>query len=383
MNNEYLIYFGLLAFGAFLFYKNKGSIKPLANFKVLSNFTDDLTAKAQRGELDPVIGREYEIERLVQILSRRLKNNPLLIGEAGVGKTAIVEGLALRIITGDVPSSLQNKKIFKINLADVMSDTKYRGELEQRIKSIVDEVISSKREIILFVDEIQTLIQTKGTEGAMNASDIIKPALARGDLQLIGATTTEEFHEYLEKDSAFLRRFQLVEVKEPSVEQTIEILHGLKKQYEDHHAVKFSDQAILMAVELSNKYIKNRQQPDKSIDLLDEAGVYVNFRENDLPDSSLKLIRAAADEVHRRIKKAPIEIQNLMVQLEKLKKFQQSSKRELAKKNIEQEILKLTAEIENQERILQKRRFQNSLPIVQAMDIKHVFTLIINKNNKL
>ncbi|MFA6536770.1 MAG: AAA family ATPase [Patescibacteria group bacterium] len=378
MDKNFILYFVLIGIGIFLFYKNKSGMKPLVNFNILNNFTEDLTEKAAKGGLDPVIGRELEIERLVQILSRRSKNNPLIIGAAGVGKTAIVEGLALRIVTGDIPPTLQGKRVLKINLADVMGGTKYRGELEERIKSIMDSVIFSKRNIILFIDEFHSLIQTKGTEGAMNASDIIKPALARGDLQLIGATTIDEFSEYLQKDQALLRRFQLIEVKAPDVNQTIAILQGLKKQYEDHHGVKFSDESIVEAVKLSDKYIKNRNQPDKSIDLIDEAGVFVNFRENDLPDNSLKLIRAAADEVHRRIKKSPIQIQSMMQELEVLKRQQEKNILETQKEKIAKKILLLTTQIEKKERRILSFQTQGKVPVVLAGDIVHVVATCLN-----
>jgi len=237
--------------------------------QVLDIYTVDLTAKAKKGEIDPVIGREDEIERMIQILSRRKKNNPILIGAAGVGKTAIVEGLALRIVTNDVPLSLRDKRVLALNLADMIGGTKYRGEFEERVKKLVDEIIIQRRNIILFIDEIHTLIQTKGTEGAMNVGDILKPALARGELQSIGATTTEEYEKYFKTDEALVRRFQIVEVGEPTPEQTIEILKGIKKEYEDHHHVVFADEAIEAAVTLSHQYIKGRLLPDKAIDLMD------------------------------------------------------------------------------------------------------------------
>lgn len=240
-------------------------------FNVLNAFGRDLTDMAKKGELDPVIGRKDEIERVIQILSRRTKNNPVLIGEAGVGKTAIIEGLALAIASGSVPEILRNKKIFALDLPLMVAGTKYRGQFEERIKAVIDEVKNSKR-VILFIDELHTIVGAGGAEGAMDAANIIKPALSRGELQCVGATTLDEYRKGIEKDAALERRFQSVIVEPPSIEDAIKILQGLKSTYEKHHNVRYSDDAIIAAVKLSDRYISGRFLPDKAIDVMDEAG---------------------------------------------------------------------------------------------------------------
>lgn len=237
----------------------------------LSTFGRDLTVMARRGELDPVIGRESEIERVIQILCRRTKNNPVLLGEAGVGKTAIAEGLAQCIVEGDVPELLVEKQVITLDLALMVAGTKYRGQFEERIKAVMDEIRKAKN-IILFIDELHTIVGAGSAEGAMDASNIIKPALARGELQCVGATTLNEYRKFIEKDSALERRFQSIMVKEPSVEEAVLILHGLRRKYEEHHHAKFSDDAVREAVELSSRYLTDRFLPDKAIDIMDEAG---------------------------------------------------------------------------------------------------------------
>jgi len=375
----------LVVAGATLLWKYGKDALPKLKFggsakgdRALDIYTVDLTAKAKKGEIDPVIGREEEIERMIQILSRRKKNNPILIGAAGVGKTAIVEGLALRIVTSDVPSSLRDKRVLALNLADMIGGTKYRGEFEERVKKLVDEIITQRRNIILFIDEIHTLIQTKGTEGAMNVGDILKPALARGELQSIGATTTEEYEKYFKTDEALVRRFQIVEVGEPTPEQTIEILKGIKKEYEDHHHVEFADEAIEAAVNLSHQYIKGRLLPDKAIDLMDEAGAMVNLKAYDLPNHALKLIRAAAADVHAQIAAAPEMIKGLLERLEKLKLEIEKTMEDKKKSEIKQEVLALTAEIENLEARHQAVTFENKKPRVSAADVKKVLAGWLN-----
>ncbi|MFH0779611.1 MAG: AAA family ATPase [Parcubacteria group bacterium] len=243
---------------------------------VLDKYTKDLTHLAAEGKLDPVIGRHDEIQRLIQILSRRTKNNALLVGKAGTGKTAIAEGLALKIAQAkQIPLELSSKRVLELDVAEVLAGTKYRGEFEERAKKILNEIDKANRGIILFIDEIHTLIQTQGTEGAINFSDIIKPSLARGKLQLIGATTMEEYEKYIKPQSSLERRFQIVEVKEPTQEETILILNGLKEKYMAYHKVEFTPAAINAAAELSEKYVKNRQLPDKAIDAIDEAAAMV------------------------------------------------------------------------------------------------------------
>ena len=233
---------------------------------------------ARVGKLDPVIGREEEIRRSIQVLSRRTKNNPVLIGEPGVGKTAIVEGLALRIINNDVPDSLKNKKVFSLDLGSLVAGAKFRGDFEERLKKILKEVSENENSLILFIDEIHTLVGAGKSDGAMDASNLLKPALARGELHCIGATTLNEYRENIEKDAALARRFQQVLIEEPSIEDSISILRGLKEKYEVHHGVKILDSAIVSAVELSTRYINDRFLPDKAIDLMDEAASRIRLR---------------------------------------------------------------------------------------------------------
>jgi len=258
-----------------------------------------LIDQARKGKLDPVIGRDEEIRRILQILSRRTKNNPILIGEPGVGKTAIAEGLAHRIINGDIPENLKNKQIFSLDMGALVAGAKYKGEFEERLKSVVQEVISSDGEVILFIDEIHTLVGAGKGEGAMDAANILKPALARGELRAIGATTLNEYQKYFEKDKALERRFQIVMVDEPDVLSSISILRGLKERYESHHKVRILDEAIISAVELSKRYISDRFLPDKAIDLIDEAASKLRLEMNSVPEE--------IDEIERKIKQLEIE----------------------------------------------------------------------------
>jgi len=244
---------------------------PESKYMVLEKYSRDLTKLADKGKIDPVIGRNDEIKRVIQVLSRRTKNNPVLIGEAGVGKTAIVEGLAQKIVSDDVPEILKNKKLIQLDMGSLLAGSKFRGEFEERLKAVIDEIKKSKGEIIIFLDELHTIVGAGAAEGAIDASNMLKPALARGELQTIGATTLDEYRKYIEKDSALERRFQPVFVKEPTIEDSIEILMGLRDKYESHHGVKISDEAIKAAVKLSQRYISDRKLPDKAIDLIDEA----------------------------------------------------------------------------------------------------------------
>ena len=268
-------------------------------FNSLNRFAINLNELARTGKLDPVIGRDEEIRRILQILSRRTKNNPVLIGEPGVGKTAIAEGLAYRIIRGDVPENLKSKQVYSLDMGALIAGAKYKGEFEERLKSVVKEVMASQGEIILFIDEIHTLVGAGKGEGAMDAANILKPALARGDLRAIGATTLDEYQKYFEKDKALERRFQKVIVNEPDIPNAVSILRGLKERYENHHKVRIKDEAIISAVELSDRYITDRFLPDKAIDLIDEAASGLRLEMNSVPHE--------IDEIERKIKQLEIE----------------------------------------------------------------------------
>ena len=267
--------------------------------EVLEKYATNLVERAKNGKLDPVIGRDEEIRRILQILSRRTKNNPILIGEPGTGKTAIVEGLAERIVRGDVPENLKNKQLYSLDMGALIAGAKYQGEFEERLKAVVKAVVESEGQIILFIDEIHTLVGAGQTSGAMDAANILKPALARGELRSIGATTLDEYQKYFEKDKALERRFQTVMVDEPDVQSSISILRGLKEKYENHHKVRIKDEAIIAAVELSNRYITDRFLPDKAIDLMDEAAAKLRMERDSVPEE--------LDELSRRLKQLEIE----------------------------------------------------------------------------
>ena len=279
-------------------YQNNQNQQPTGK-EVLERYATNLVERAKNGKLDPVIGRDDEIRRILQILSRRTKNNPILIGEPGTGKTAIVEGLARRIVRGDVPENLKDKQLYSLDMGALIAGAKYQGEFEERLKAVVKAVVESQGQIMLFIDEIHTLVGAGQTSGAMDAANILKPALARGELRSIGATTLDEYQKYFEKDKALERRFQTVMVDEPDVPSSISILRGLKERYENHHKVRIKDEAIISAVELSNRYITDRFLPDKAIDLMDEAAAKLRMERDSVPEE--------IDELSRRLKQMEIE----------------------------------------------------------------------------
>src|SRR5208282_3152115 len=298
---------------------------PESTYEALERYGRDLTQMAQQKKLDPVIGRDDEIRRVIQVLSRRTKNNPVLIGEPGVGKTAIVEGLALRIYRGDVPEGLKGKRIVALDMGALIAGAKYRGEFEERLKAVLKEVQEGEGNIILFIDELHTVVGAGAAEGAMDASNLLKPMLARGELHCIGATTLDEYRKHIEKDAALERRFQPVLVDEPSVEETISILRGLKERYEVHHGIRIKDAALVTAAVLSKRYISDRFLPDKAIDLMDEAAAKLRTEIDSMP--------AALDEVLRRVMQLEIEREALK------KETDAASKERLSK--IEKELAEL------------------------------------------
>ncbi|MEM6346668.1 MAG: ATP-dependent chaperone ClpB [Bacteroidota bacterium] len=317
---------------------------PEAKYNALKKYARNLNEMARQGKLDPVIGREEEIRRVMQILSRRTKNNPILVGEPGVGKTAIAEGLAFRVIQGDVPENLKSKTIYSLDMGALIAGAKFRGEFEERLKAVVKEVVEADGSIVLFIDEIHTLVGAGKADGAMDAANILKPALARGELRAIGATTLDEYQKYIEKDKALERRFQTVLVNQPSVEDTVSILRGLKERYEVHHGVRITDAAIVAAAELSNRYISDRFLPDKAIDLIDESASKLRLEMDSMPEE--------LDEIERKIR-------NLEIEREALKREKENKKlgeieEQLA--NLGETRNNLRAHWENEKRIVEKIR---------------------------
>src|SRR5882724_2683982 len=331
-------------------------------FNVLNKYARNLNELARQGKLDPVIGRDDEIRRTLHILSRRTKNNPILVGEPGVGKTAIAEGIAHRIVNGDVPENLKSKIIYALDMGQLIAGAKYKGEFEERLKAVVKEVSTSDGEIILFIDEIHTLVGAGGGEGAMDAANILKPALARGELRAIGSTTLNEYQKFFEKDKALERRFQKVMIDEPSVEDAISILRGLKDRYETHHHVRIRDEAIIAAVELSSRYITDRFLPDKAIDLIDESAARLRLEMNSMPEELDKLERQIRQlEIEReaikrendeqKLKELNTEIANLSVERDTLKAKWKEEKEIVEKiQNAKAQVDKLKQEAERAER---------------------------------
>lgn len=320
---------------------------PESKYEILKKYTIDMIEKAQKGQLDPVIGRDEEIRRVIQVLSRRTKNNPVLIGEPGVGKTAIVEGLAQRIVSGDVPESLKNKRLLSLDMGMLIAGAKYRGEFEDRLKGLLKEIQKQDGQVILFIDELHTLVGAGGAEGAVDAANMLKPALARGELRCIGATTLDEYRKYIEKDAALERRFQKTYVGEPSVSDTIAILRGLKEKYEIHHGVKILDDAILAAARLSHRYIADRFLPDKAIDLVDEAASKLRIEIDSMPEE--------IDEIERKIMQLEIERQAIKRdEAPQSQKTLESIEKHLAE--LKEQASHLKAHWQNEKDLIQKLR---------------------------
>ncbi|MBR6343961.1 MAG: AAA family ATPase, partial [Selenomonadaceae bacterium] len=330
--------------------QNVNNENPEEGYKSLEKYGRDLTAAAKRGKLDPVIGRDDEIRRTIEILSRRTKNNPVLIGEPGVGKTAIVEGLARRIVAGDVPESLKHKTLYSLDMGSLVAGAKFRGEFEERLKAVLNEIVKSDGQILLFIDEVHTVVGAGAAEGARDAGNLLKPMLARGELRCIGATTLNEYRKYIEKDSALERRFQPVMVGQPTVEDTISILRGLKERYEVHHGVRIRDAALVSAAVLSDRYISDRFLPDKAIDLVDEAAAKLRTEIESMP--------APLDEIRRKIMQLEIEEQALK------KETDEGSEEKL------QEITAEKAKLQAEEKQLQEKWEHEKNAIVRVRAIK-------------
>lgn len=371
--SEYLRNFGIvmIVIGAtyYLFGRKQSTTYSLNKTgSALAQFTVDITEQCRNGKIDPVVGREEEIARATQILTRRTKNNVILLGPPGVGKTAIVEGLALRIVTGDVPTVLQNKRVLSLQVAEILAGTKYRGEFEERIKRLITELRTANRGVILFVDEIHTIMQARGTEGSVNLSDILKPALARGDLQLLGATTQKEYEQFIQPEESWDRRFQPVIVDEPSVAEAITIVQGIKRNYETYHQVTFSDEAIEAAVRLSHEYIKGRRLPDKAIDLIDEAGAMVNIEKGGAPDHAVALMHGAAQKVIKG-KPSTAALDLLTSELQQLRQKEAVATDVTELQVLRKKMVEDVKKIEAEERVM---AYSAGWPVVNADHIREI-----------
>ena len=332
---------------------------PEEKFQALEKYTRDLTADAQRGKMDPVIGRDEEIRRVIQVLSRRTKNNPVLIGEPGVGKTAIVEGLAQRVANGDVPETLRDKRVLSLDLGALIAGAKYRGEFEDRLKAVLKEITRSEGQIVLFIDEMHTLVGAGAAEGAVDAANLLKPMLARGELRCVGATTLDEYRKYIEKDAALERRFQPIKVGEPTVEDTIAILRGLKEKYEVHHHVRIKDAALVAAAVLSNRYLPDRFLPDKAIDLMDEAASKLRIEIASMPTE--------IDDIERRVVQLEIEREALNRELKGSTLYNNSTGESATRERLER-IERELAELQEKSSQL-KAQWQNEKDAIGAFPV--------------
>ncbi|MBR1455367.1 MAG: AAA family ATPase, partial [Lachnospiraceae bacterium] len=374
--------------------QNVTSDNPEATYDVLNKYGVDLVERARDRKLDPVIGRDSEIRNAIMILSRKTKNNPVLIGEPGVGKTAVVEGLAERIVRGDVPTQLKNKKLFSLDMASLVAGAKYRGEFEERLKSVLSEVKKSDGQIILFIDEIHTIVGAGGTEGAIDASNILKPMLARGELHCIGATTLDEYRKYFEKDKALARRFQPIQINEPTVEDTISILRGIKERYETFHGVKITDGALVAAAEMSNRYISDRFLPDKAIDLVDESCAMIKTELDSMPQD--------LDEMRRKIMQLEIEelalkkeedkmsgerLKNIQNELAELKdEYNAKSSKWTSEKEIVDSVKGLKEKLEEINKKIEKAENEANLELASKLkyqDKPELLKVIEEKENKI